>query len=207
MNNFYKILFFIPYLIFGCKYQQIDKNIILQKINSLDMNIYSSQGEKIYTINSPESNYDRDSNTFNLKATTINLYNNEIIKYIINSDESTLTNNNKIVELKGNVELITFDQEGEILNANNFIWNIEESTYLLTGDVRFENKNIILSSNKATLDTNNIIEFFNPVKYIIKNANNENSYEINSENAFYNIETSSVSFESDNKQVRSKILF
>lgn len=207
MNNFYKILFLIPYLIFGCKYQQIDKNIILQKINSLDMNIYSSQGEKIYTINSPESNYDRDSNTFNLKATTINLYNNEIIKYIINSDESTLTNNNKIVELKGNVELITFDQEGEILNANNFIWNIEESTYLLTGDVRFENKNIILSSNKATLDTNNIIEFFNPVKYIIKNANNENSYEINSENAFYNIETSSVSFESDNKQVRSKILF
>ena len=207
MNKFYKILILVPYLILGCKYEPIDEKILLQRIDSLDMNIYSSQGAKIYTIKSPESNYDRDSNTFNLKATTINLYNNEIIKYIINSDESTLTNNNKIVELKGNVELITFDQEGEILNANNFIWNIEESTYLLTGDVRFENKNIILSSNKATLDTNNIIEFFNPVKYIIKNANNENSYEINSENAFYNIETSSVSFESDNKQVRSKILF
>ena len=207
MNNFYKILILVPFLILACKYKPIDEKILLQRIDSLDMNIYSSQGKKIYTIKSPESNYDRDSNTFNLKETTINLYNNEKIKYIINSDQSILSNNNKIIELNGNVKLITFDQDDDTLIANNFKWNINNSNYLLTGDVKFENKYIILISNKAILNSNNIVEFFNPVKYIIKNDNNENSYEINSENAFYNIETKSVSFESENKQVRSKIYF
>ena len=207
MNRFYKILIIVPYLILGCKYKPIDEKILLQRIDSLDMNIYSSQGKKIYTIKSPESNYDRDSNTFNLKETTINLYNNEKIKYIINSDQSILSNNNKIIELIGNVKLITFDQDDDTLIAKNFKWNIDDSNYLLTGDVKFENKYIILISNKAILNSNNIVEFFNPVKYIIKNDNNENSYEINSENAFYNIETKSVSFESENKQVRSKIYF
>ena len=91
------------------------------------MNIYSSQGKKIYTIKSPESNYDRDSNTFNLKETTINLYNNEKIKYIINSDQSILSNNNKIIELIGNVKLITFDQDDDTLIAKNFKWNIDDS--------------------------------------------------------------------------------
>ena len=207
MNKFYKILILVPYLILGCKYKPIDEKILLQRIDSLDMNIYSGQGEKIYTIKSPESNYDRDSNTFNLKETTINLYNNEKIKYIINSDQSILSNNNKIIELIGNVKLITFDQDDDTLIAKNFKWNIDDSNYLLTGDVKFENKYIILISNKAILNSNNIVEFVNPVKYIIKNDNNENSYEINSENAFYNIETKSVSLESENKQVRSKIYF
>ena len=207
MNKFYKILILVPYLILGCKYKPIDEKILLQRIDSLDMNIYSSQGEKIYTIKSPESSYDRDSNTFNLKETTINLYNNDKIKYIINSDQSILSNNNKIIELNGNVKLITFDQDDDTLIAKNFKWNIDDSNYLLTGDVKFENKYIILISNKAILNSNNIVEFFNPVKYIIKNDNNENNYEINSENAFYNIETKSVSFESENKQVRSKIYF
>ena len=118
-----------------------------------------------------------------------------------------MSNNNKIIELNGNVKLITFDQDDDTLIAKNFKWNIDDSNYLLTGDVKFENKYIILISNKAILNSNNIVEFVNPVKYIIKNDNNENSYEINSENAFYNIETKSVSFESENKQVRSKIFF
>ena len=207
MNKLLKLLIIVPYLILGCKYKPIDEKILLQRIDSLDMNIYSSQGKKIYTIKSPESNYDRDSNTFNLKETTINLYNNEKIKYIINSDQSILSNNNKIIELIGNVKLITFDQDDDTLIAKNFKWNIDDSTYLLTGDVKFENNYIILISNKAILNSNNIVEFVNPVKYIIKNDNNENNYEINSENAFYNIETKSVSFESKNKQVRSKIYF
>ena len=59
-----------------------------------------------------------------------------------------------------------------------FIWNIEESAYLLEGNIRFENKNIILISEKAKLDSENIIEFFNPVKYIIKDGKNESKYEI-----------------------------
>ena len=91
--------------------------------------------------------------------------------------------------------------------ADNFIWDIEENSYLLEGNIRFENKNIILNSGKAKLGADNIIEFFNPVKYIIKDDNNESKYETNSENAFYNLETESVSFKAKDNRVRSIIYF
>ena len=57
------------------------------------------------------------------------------------------------------------------------------------------------------MSSDNIIEFFNPVKYIIKDENNENKYEIKSENAFYNLKNESVSFEAKDKRVRSIIYF
>ena len=44
------------------------------------------------------------------------------------------------------------------------------------------------------LGIDNIIEFFNPVKYIIKDDNNNNIYETNSENAYYDINKESLSF-------------
>ena len=46
-----------------------------------------------------------------------------------------------------------------------------------------------------------------PIKIIIKDENNENKYEINSENAFYNLNTESVSFEAKDKRVKSIIYF
>ena len=207
MINKYNLILLLPIFLLGCKPVKIPENILIQKIDNLDMNIYSNNGEKIYAINSPESSFDKQNNIFNLKETTINLYNNEVIKYIIYSKESRLSNNNKKVELIGNVELITIDQENETLYANNFVWNINDSIYILNGDVKFENNNIILRSNKAILNGESVIEFINPVIYVIKNENNEESYEINSENAFYNINTNSVRFESTNNQVRSKIYF
>jgi len=51
--------------------------------------------------------------------------------------------------LKGNVKLKTLKQDENILYADNFIWNIEETNYLLEGNIRFENQNIILNSEKA----------------------------------------------------------
>ena len=118
-----------------------------------------------------------------------------------------LSNNNKFLELKGNVKLKTIGQDEDILYADNFIWNIDETNYLLRGNIRFENKNIILNSAKAKLVSDNIIEFFNPVKYIINGNKNEDKYEINSEKAYYNIETESVSFKAKEKRVRSIIYF
>jgi len=109
--------------------------------------------------------------------------------------------------LKGNVKLKTLNKEGDFLYADNFIWNIENTYYLLEGNIRFENQNIILNSGKAILCSDNIIEFFNPVKYIIKDENNENKYEINSENAYYNLNTESVSFKAKDKRVKSIIYF
>jgi len=191
----------------GCTPNVIDENKVIQKIDSLDMNIFSKRGDKIYSITSPNSSYDNIESKFELKKPIINIFNGEETKYIISSEESTLSENNKLLKLKGNVKLKTLKKDEDILYADNFIWNIEKTNYLLKGNIRFENQNIILNSGKAVLGSDNIIEFFNPVKYIIKDENNDNKYEINSENAYYNLNTESVSFKAKDKRVKSIIYF
>ena len=206
-NNIFKLIFFFPVFIIGCSPKVIQDNKVIQEINTLDMNIFSNTGNKIYSITSPYSIYDKNQLKFQLKNTTINIFNDEVTKYVINSNESTLSENNKLLKLTGNVKLKTIKQDEDILYADNFIWNIEETNYLLEGNIRFENKNIILNSGKANLGSDNIIEFFSPVKYVIKDDNNENIYEINSENAYYNLNTESLTFKAKNKRVRSIIYF
>ncbi len=191
----------------GCAPNVIEENKVTQRIDSLDMNIFSKKGEKIYSIISPKSSYNKSELKFELKKPNINIFNGEEKKYIISSEESTLSDNNKLLRLKGNVKLKTLKNDEDILFADNFIWNIEDNNYLLEGNIRFENKNIIINSGKAKLSSDNIIEFFNPVKYIIKDENNKNRYEINSENAYYNLKTESLSFKSKDKRVRSIINF
>ena len=191
----------------GCSPNVIDENKVIQKIESLDMTIFSKSGDKIYSITSPNSSYDNIDLEFNLKNPTINILNGEETKYIISSEESTLSDNNKLLKLKGNVKLKTLKKNGDFLYADNFIWNIENTNYLLEGNIRFENQNIILNSGKAILGSDNIIEFFNPVKYIIKDEKNENKYEVNSENAYYDLTTESVSFKAQDKRVKSIIYF
>jgi len=207
MSNIYRLIISLPFFILGCAPNVIDENKLIQKINSLDMNIFSKSGNKLYTVTSPYSIYNNNQLRFELKKPTINILNGEETKYIINSDKSTLSDNNKLLILTGNVKLKTLKQDEDILYADNFIWNIDETDYLLEGNIRFENKNIILNSEKAKMSSDNIIEFFNPVRYIIKDDNNENKYEINSENAYYNLETESVSFEAKDKRVKSIIYF
>jgi len=191
----------------GCAPNVIDENKVLQKIESLNMTIFSKSGEKIYSIKSPNSSYDNIELGFDLKQPIINILNGEETKYIITSEESKLSDNNKLLKLKGNVKLKTLKKDEDTLYADKFIWNIENTNYLLEGNIIFENQNIILNSRKAILGSNNIIEFFNPVKYIIKDENNENKSEINSENAYYNLTTESVSFKAKEKRVKSIIYF
>ena len=207
MNNKYRLILFLPIIILGCTSNVIEENKVIQKIESLNMNIFSKKGDKIYSITSPNSKYDKVQLKFNLKRTTINIFEGDDIKYIINSDSSTISDNNKIVELDGNVELINQNDDNAILYGDNLIWNVDESNYELKGNIKFESTKVLLYSNKANLGKYNIIEFFNPEKYIIKDENNEKKYEINSENAFYNIKTESLSFSAKEKRVRSKIYF
>ena len=208
MSRIYKILFIVTIIIAGCKSPESDDKVKFQSIDNMNMNIFSNEGKRLFTIKSPNSSYSKEKNTFNLKKTTINLYKDNKTEYIIISDTSQLSNNNKLLELKGNVLVKTIFQQGDKLFANRFKWNILNSEYLLIGNVKFENNSITLSSNKAILNKeSNLIEFFNPVKYHIKDNNNEKIYEINSENAYYNINTKSVSFSSKKERVRSKIYF
>ncbi len=207
MSNIYRFIIFLAFVLLGCAPNVIEENKVIQKINSLNMNIFSKSGDKIYSITSPNSSYNNIKLELELLKPIINIFNGEEIKYIISSEESTLSDNNKLLKLKGNVKLKTRNQEEDILYADNFIWDIEETNYLLEGNVRFENQNIILNSGKAKLGADNIIEFFNPVKYIIKDENKNKVYEINSENAYYNLNTESVSFKAKDKRVKSIIYF
>ena len=207
MRNIYNLIIFLPVVIFGCAPNVMEENKLIQKIDSLDMNIFSKSGDKIYSITSPNSSYNNIESKFELKKPTIYIFNGEETKYIISSEKSTLSDNNKLLKLNGNVKLKTFNQDEDILYADNFIWNIQETNYLLEGNIRFENKNIILNSGRAKLGSDNIIEFFNPVKYILKDENNDNKYEINSENAYYDLNNESVSFKAKDKRVKSIIYF
>ena len=208
MNKWFKLCLILPLIIIGCKNKEIDEKYLSQSINTLDMNIFSREGEKLITIKSPYSYYDKERNTFDLKETTINLFKDNNLEYIINSDNSKLSNNNKLLELDGNVLVKTIIQEGDKLTANSFTWNIQSSEYLLIGSVKFENSLVTLSSNKAILKkSTNIIEFFNHVKYKFKDTMKDSGYEINSENAYYNIDNKSVNFKSNEERVRSKIYF
>ena len=207
MNNLYKLILILPIFIIGCAPDIIEKKDLAKEINTLDLNIFSKNGEKKYSITSPHSIYDNFKNKFQFQKTTINIFQDDKTKYIINSDESSLSRNNKVLELKGNVKLKTINQDEDYLYADNFIWNVDEANYLLTGNIKFENKNVILTSSKATLGSDNIIKFFNPVKYIIKDDNNENRFETKSENAYYDIDQESLSFKAKTKRVSSKIYF
>ena len=208
MIKLYNLLLLIPIIILGCKTREINEKEISQSINTLYMNIYSNDGNKLLSIKSPYSNYDIQKNSFNLKETTIKLFNDNKSEYIITSDNSKLSNNNKLIELNGNVIIKSINRKEDNLYSNSFIWDIKNSEFLLVGNVEFKNNLINLHSQKAILNkSNNIIEFFNPVKYKYNEGNNSGSYEVNSENAYYNIDTESVTFKSSEKRVRSKIYF
>ena len=207
MNNIYRLIFFLAVFSFGCSPNLKDDNKLIQKIDTLNMNIFSKSGDKIYSITSPYSSFDSHKLEFKLKTTTINIFSGKEIKYIINADQSTLSDNNKLLKLTGNVKLKTLKQDEDVLYADIFKWNVDDNNYLLEGNIRFENQNIILNSSKAILSSDNIIEFFHPVKYVIKDENNVNKYEITSENAYYDLNTESVSFKSKDKRVKSIIYF
>ena len=151
MSNIFRLIFFLPLVTLGCAPTLIEENKIIQKIDTLDMNIFSKEGDKIYSITSPNSSYDNIELKFELKKPIINIFNGKETKYIISSEESTLSDNNKLLKLKRNVKLKTLKNKEDILNADNFIWNIENTNYLLEGNIRFENQNIILNSGKAIL--------------------------------------------------------
>ena len=207
MNNLYRFLIILPFFILGCTTNVIEEEKVTKEINNLNLNIFSKNGDKKFSIKSPYSTYNNFINKFQFQKTTINIFQEGEKKFIINSDKATLSDNNKVIELEGNVKLKTINEDEDYLFADNFIWNIDETNYLLTGNIKFENKNVILTSGKAIMGSNNIIEFFNPVKYIIKDIDNDNRYEINSENAYYDLNKESMSFKARDKRVKSIIYF
>jgi len=81
----------------GCAPNVIDEDKVMQKIETLDMTIFSKSGDRIYSITSPDSTYDNIELKFEIKKPIINILNGEETKYIISSEESSLSDNNKLL--------------------------------------------------------------------------------------------------------------
>ena len=64
MNKIYRLISFLPILIIGCTPNVIEENKVRQKIDSLDMDIFSNKGEKIYSLTSPYSSFDKNKQKF-----------------------------------------------------------------------------------------------------------------------------------------------
>jgi len=67
MTKIYRLIIFLPFFFLGCAPNVIEENKVIQKIDSLDMNIFSKNGDKIYSITSPNSIYDNIELKFELK--------------------------------------------------------------------------------------------------------------------------------------------
>ena len=82
MSNIYRLIIFLPLFMLGCTPNLIDENKVKQKIDSLDMTIFSKSGDKIYSITSPNSSYDNIESKFELKKPIINILNGKVTKYL-----------------------------------------------------------------------------------------------------------------------------
>ena len=208
MNRFIYIIFILSsFFISSCNVstKKVDKSILT--IEKFNLNHYSQNGSKLYMLETPYSVFNQTDQSYLLEKTNIKFFNKEKIKYNVNSDSAKLLNN-KILELKGNIEINDFNNDKTIIKSNNLFWDINKSEFILEGNVSLLNNIIKLSSSKALFDKKeDIIIFYNPIKYNYKDEDGIRKYNISSENAYYNILTKDVIFKSKNDKVKSKLVF
>jgi len=185
--------------------KRINKSVLI--IEDFNLNHYSKNGSKLYLLKTPYSVFNQTDQSYLFNKTNIKFFEKENVKYNVNSDSAMLLNN-KFLELKGNVEINDFNNNKTIIKSNNLFWDIDKSEFILEGEVSLLNNTINLSSSKALFDKkDDIILFYNPIKYNYKDEEGIRKYNISSENAYYNISTKDVIFKSKNNKVKSKLIF
>jgi len=208
MNRlFYLISILTSFFITSCNVstEQVDKSILI--IEKFNLNHYSKNGSKLYMLETPYSVFNQTDQTYLLNKTNIKFFEKDNVKYNVNSDSAKLLNN-KFLELKGNVKINDFNNDKTIIKSNNLSWDIDKSEFILEGNVLLVNNIINLSSSRALFDKkDDIIIFYNPIKYNYKDKEGIRNYNISAENAYYNISTKDIIFKSMNDKVKSKIIF
>ena len=200
------LIFSIYLLLSSCttSIKKIDSNLAIEDFS---MTQFEINGDKSYAISSPKSLFIKDIQIYKLDKTEILFYKDNKVSYIINSLKSSLLNN-KDIELEGNVKLYDQNNKANTINANKAFWNIEKYEFTLIGDVVLNNNSINIESSKAVLNKKeNIIKFFKPVKYRYLNNSSTLNYKVKADNAYYDLNKKTMSFESKNERVKSKLNF
>ena len=208
MNRIFYLIFIISSLfISSCNVNTKKTNKSVLIIEDFNLKHYSKNGSKLYMLETPYSVLNQTDQSYLLNKTNIKFFDQENVKYNVNSDSAKLLNN-KFLELKGNVEINDFNNNKTIIKSNNLFWDIDKSEFILEGKVSLVNNIINLSSSKALFDKkDDIILFYNPIKYNYKDEEGIRKYNISSENAYYNIATKDVIFKSLNDKVKTKLFF
>ena len=208
MNRIFYLIFIISSLfISSCNVNTKKTNKSVLIIEEFNLQHYSKNGSKLYMLETPYSVLNQTDQSYLLNKTNIKFFDQENVKYNVNSDSAKLLNN-KFLELKGNVEINDFNNNKTIIKSNNLFWDIDKSEFILEGEVSLVNNIINLSSSKALFDKrDDTILFYNPIKYNYIDEEGIRKYNISSENAYYNISTKDVIFKSKNDKVKSKLIF
>tara|TARA_Y100001978_G_scaffold201308_1_gene219372 strand:+ start:303 stop:932 length:630 start_codon:yes stop_codon:yes gene_type:complete len=202
------ICIFCCTLVSGCKTEITDKDNTSLIIENFNLSHYSKNGNKVYTLVTPYSVFNKLNQTYRLKENNIRFYELNKVKYIVNSDSAQVLNDNKLILLKGNINISDINDDITTIKSNNLTWNIDKSEFKLEGNVYLINNIIKLNSSKAILDKNtNIITFYKPVKYSYSDINSTTKYYIESENAYYDLVNKNVLFKSKRDNVKTRIVF
>ena len=208
MNRIFCLIFIVSSLfISSCNVNTKKTNKSVLIIEDFNLQHYSKNGSKLYMLETPYSVLNQTDQSYLLNKTNIKFFDQENVKYNVNSDSAKLLNN-KFLELKGNVEINDFNNNKTIIKSNNLFWDIDKSEFILEGEVSLVNNIINLSSSKALFDKkDDTILFYNPIKYNYIDEEGIRKYNISSENAYYNISTKNVIFKSKDDKVKSKLIF
>jgi len=201
------LIFSIYLLLSSCNtsIKKIDSNLA---IDDFSMTHFEINGDKSYAISSPKSLFIKDIQIYKLDKTKILFYEENKVNYIIKSLKSSLLNNNNNIKLEGNVRLYDLNNKANTINANKAFWNIDKYEFTLLGDVILKNNSINIESSKAILNKKGkIIKFFKPVKYRYLDNSSKLNYKVNADNAYYDLNKKTLSFDSKNERVKSKINF
>ena len=141
----YKAIIFLPFVILGCTSNVIQESKVIQKIDNLDMNIFSQKGEKIYSITSPNSNYDK----IKLSSCKFDLKKRFNILFKISNTNNMNDFQNYIISLKRKA-------------------NLEEDFEKLGINIKTDLKKIVKNVNMQRLSNNPIYLTKNELKKIIQ---------------------------------------
>ena len=110
MTNTYRFFFLLFFLI-GCTPNVIEEKKLVQKIESLNMNIFSKKGDKIYSITSPDLSYNNNKLKFELKKPIINIFKGEEIPWKEQLSWGLLVNNTSLPKPNPIISKLEYEQD------------------------------------------------------------------------------------------------